>query len=75
MRDRLASMSELVVGDLVGGDGARRIQSGIPHVTYAEIPSDLGHRAVRELPGTPAGDFIDRQVRGFLATVAIGVGD
>jgi homoserine O-acetyltransferase len=60
---------------LVGGDGARRIQSGIPHATYAEIASDLGHRAVRALPGTPAGDFIDRQVRGFLATVATGVGD
>jgi homoserine O-acetyltransferase len=60
---------------LVGGDGARRIQSGIPRATYAEIPSDLGHRAVRAPPGTPAGDFIDRQVRGFLATVAIGVGD
>ena len=60
---------------LVGGDGARRIQGGIPHATYAEIPSDLGHRAVRALPGTAAGDFIDRQVRGFLATVATGVGD
>jgi len=60
---------------LVGGDGARRIQSGIARGTYAEIPSDLGHRAVRALPGTPAGDFIDRQVRGFLATVATGVGD
>jgi hypothetical protein len=60
---------------LVGGDGARRIQSSIPRATYAEIPSDLGHRAVRAPPGTPAGDFIDRQVRGFLATVAIGVGD
>jgi homoserine acetyltransferase len=60
---------------LVGGDGARRIRDGIPHASYAEIPSDLGHRAVRALPGTPAGDFIDRQVRGFLATVTIGVGD
>ena len=54
---------------LVGIDGARRIRDGIQQATYAEIPSDLGHRAVRPLPGTPEGDFIDRQVRGFLATL------
>jgi homoserine O-acetyltransferase len=54
---------------LVGGDGARRIERGIPRPTYAEIPSDLGHRAVRALPGTPEGDFINRQVRSFLATL------
>jgi homoserine O-acetyltransferase len=54
---------------LVGVDGARRIRDGIQQAVYAEIPSDLGHRAVRVVPGTPEGDFIDRQVRGFLATV------
>jgi homoserine O-acetyltransferase len=54
---------------LVGVDGARRIRDGIPQPTYAEIPSDLGHRAVRVAPGTPEGDFIDRQIRGFLATL------
>ncbi len=60
----LASASDRFVGI----DGARRIRDGIPQATYAEIPSDLGHRAVRGMPGTPEGDFIDRQVRGFLAT-------
>jgi homoserine O-acetyltransferase len=60
---------------LVGGDGAQRIRGGIPHPAYAEIPSDLGHRAVSALPGTAAGDFIDRQVRAFLATAAKGVAD
>jgi homoserine O-acetyltransferase/O-succinyltransferase len=59
---------------LVGVEGARLIRDGIAQATYAEIPSDLGHRAVRALPGTPEGDFIDRQVRGFLATVRNGVG-
>lgn len=54
---------------LVSGDGVRRIQRGIRHPIYAEIRSDLGHRAVRALPGTPEGDFIERQVREFLATV------
>jgi homoserine O-acetyltransferase len=60
---------------LVGVDGARRIRDGIRHATYAEIPSDLGHRAVRPRPGTPEGDFIDRQVRGFLATLTSRAGN
>jgi hypothetical protein len=60
---------------LVGVDGARRIRDGIPQATYAEIPSDLGHRADRALPGTPEGDFIDRRVRGFLATLTNSVGN
>ena len=59
---------------LVSGDGARRIERGIRHPIYAEIPSDLGHRAVRALPGTPEGDFIERQVRSFLATMTKGPG-
>ncbi len=54
---------------LVGVDGARRVRDGIRQATYAEIASDLGHRAVRALPGTPEGNFIDRQIRGFLATL------
>ncbi len=54
---------------LVGVDGARRVRDGIRQATYAEIPSDLGHRAVRALPGTPEGNFVDRQIRGFLATL------
>jgi homoserine O-acetyltransferase/O-succinyltransferase len=51
---------------LVGIEGARRIADGLKHARYAEIPSDLGHRAMRALPGTLEGDFIDRQIRGFL---------
>jgi homoserine O-acetyltransferase len=54
---------------LVGIDGARRIRDLIAHPTYAEIPGDLGHRAVRALPGTPAGDFLERQIRDFLAAL------
>ena len=60
---------------LVGVDGARRIRDGIPQATYAEIPSDLGHRAVRAPPGTPEGNFLDRQVRGFLATLTNRAGN
>jgi len=60
---------------LVGVDGARRIRDGIRQATYAEIPSDLGHRAVRALPGTPEGNFIDRQVRGFLASLTNRAGN
>jgi homoserine O-acetyltransferase/O-succinyltransferase len=52
---------------LVGIEGARRIADGLKHARYAEIPSDRGHRAMRAPPGTPEGDFIDRQIRGFLA--------
>jgi homoserine O-acetyltransferase/O-succinyltransferase len=52
---------------LVGIEGARRIADGLKHARYAEIPSDLGHRAVRAPPGTSEGDFIDRQIRSFFA--------
>ncbi len=50
-------------------DGARRIRDGIKQATYAEIPSELGHRAARAAPGTAEGDFIDHQIRAFLAKV------
>jgi homoserine O-acetyltransferase len=60
---------------LVGVDGARRIRDGIARPTYAEIPSDLGHRAVRAVPGTPEGDFIDREIRAFLASLASNLGN
>jgi len=52
---------------LVGIEGARRIADGLKHARYAEIPSDRGHRAVRAPPGTSEADFIDRQIRSFLA--------
>ena len=38
---------------LLGVDGARQIGAGVKPATYAEIPSDLGHRAARPAPGTP----------------------
>jgi homoserine O-acetyltransferase len=54
---------------LLGLDGARRIRDSVKQASYAEIPSDLGHRAARAAPGTPEGEFIDRQIQGFLAKV------
>ena len=54
---------------LLGLDGAGRIRDGVKQASYAEIPSDLGHRAARPAAGTPEGDFIDRQIRAFLAKV------
>src|SRR5271169_2043719 len=54
---------------LLGVDGARRIRDGVKQAIYAEIPSDLGHRAARPAPGTPEGEFIDRQIRALLAKV------
>ena len=35
---------------LLGLDGARRIRDGVKHARYAEIRSDLGHRAGRAAP-------------------------
>jgi homoserine O-acetyltransferase/O-succinyltransferase len=57
---------------LIGNDGARRIRDGIKQARYAEIPTDLGHRALRAPPGTAEGDFIDRQIRDFLAKPSEG---
>src|SRR5215469_16214336 len=54
---------------LLGLDGARRIRDGVKHATYAEIPTDLGHRAGRAAPETPEGHFIDQQIRTFLSKV------
>jgi len=54
---------------LLGLDGARRIRDGVKHASYAEIPSDLGHRAVHCAPDTPEGQFIDRLIRAFLAKI------
>jgi len=52
---------------LFGLDAARRIRDGVKQAAYVEIPSDLGHRAARAGPGTPERDFIERQIRAFLA--------
>jgi homoserine O-acetyltransferase len=54
---------------LFGPDGARRIRDTVKHAVYAEIPTDLGHRAGRAAPETPEGDFIDQQIRAFLGRV------
>jgi homoserine O-acetyltransferase/O-succinyltransferase len=54
---------------LLGLDGARRIRDGVKQASYAEIPSDLGHRAARPVPGTAESDFIEGQIRAFLAKV------
>jgi homoserine O-acetyltransferase len=54
---------------LLGLEGARRIRDGVKQASYAEIPSDLGHRAARAAPGTPEGDFVDRKIREFLAKI------
>jgi homoserine O-acetyltransferase len=54
---------------LLGLAGARRIRDGVKHSSYAEIPSDLGHRAGRAAPETPEGHFVDQQIRSFLAKI------
>ena len=52
---------------LVGVEGARRIADGVKRARYAEIPTDLGHRAMRAPPDGAESTFIDRQIRQFLA--------
>jgi homoserine O-acetyltransferase/O-succinyltransferase len=54
---------------LFGVDGARRIRDGVRQPFYAEIPSELGHRAGRAAPGTSEWDFIDLQIRAFLSKI------
>jgi homoserine O-acetyltransferase/O-succinyltransferase len=52
---------------LVGVAGAQRIRDGVQHAIYAEIPGDLGHRAIAAAPETAAWDLIDERIRAFLA--------
>ncbi|HYM71853.1 MAG TPA: alpha/beta fold hydrolase [Stellaceae bacterium] len=54
---------------LIGASAARRLRDALPHPTYAEIPTELGHRAIAAIPDTPEGNFIDHAIRAFLATV------
>jgi homoserine O-acetyltransferase/O-succinyltransferase len=54
---------------LLGLAGARRIRDGVKHSSYAEIPSDLGHRAGCAAAETPEGQFVDQQIRSFLAKI------
>ena len=54
---------------LIGLDGPRQLRDGIRQASYAEIPSDLGHRAIGAAPETPEGQFIDQRIRAFLAKI------
>jgi homoserine O-acetyltransferase/O-succinyltransferase len=76
--DMAAALSQIVAPTLIlpsasdrllGLAGARRIRDSVKHVSYAEIPSDLGHRAGRAPPDTPEGHFVDQQIRSFLAKI------
>ena len=58
---------------LVGSEGARQIRDGVAHASYVEVTSDLGHRAMRAIPGTPEGEQIGRQIRAFLKVLGGGV--
>lgn len=51
---------------LVDPGAARLMRAALPHASLAEIPGDLGHRAIVAPPGTAEGDFIERSIRGFL---------
>lgn len=52
---------------LYGPSVARRLRDGLARASYAEIPSDLGHRAVDLPPDTAAAAQIERLVRDFIA--------
>jgi homoserine O-acetyltransferase len=66
----LATMPVLVMASasdrLTDAAGTRHLAEALPHASYVEIPTDLGHAAIAAPPGSPAGDFIERTVRGFL---------
>jgi hypothetical protein len=38
----------------------------LPHATYAEIPGDLGHRAIAPPSETPEAEFVERAIHDFL---------
>ena len=65
-----AAMPVLLIdsaGDrLIDPTNIQRLRATLPHASSAEIPGDLGHRAIDAPPGTPEGDFIDRTIHGFL---------
>jgi homoserine O-acetyltransferase/O-succinyltransferase len=76
--DMTVALSQIVAPTLIlpsasdrlfGVEGARRIRDGVKQAVYAEIPTDLGHRAGRAAPETPEGDFVDQQIRAFLRKV------
>lgn len=51
---------------LIGTAGAKWLRAGLPKPTYAEIPGELGHRAIAPAAETAEADFIDRTIRNFL---------
>lgn len=51
---------------LVSLAGTKRLRDLLPHPVYAEIPGDLGHRALDPPPESPEAEFIARTIRGFL---------
>jgi homoserine O-acetyltransferase/O-succinyltransferase len=51
---------------LVGPVGARWLRAALPRPSYAEIPGELGHRAIAAPAETPEDEFIERAIRGFL---------
>jgi homoserine O-acetyltransferase len=65
-----ASMSVALIASasdrLVDPAAARWLRARLPHASYVEIPSDLGHRLIAAMPGSPAGDLVDRAIRSFL---------
>jgi homoserine O-acetyltransferase len=51
---------------LIDPANAERLRAGLPQVRYAEIPGDLGHRAIAPPSETPEAEFVERAIRGFL---------
>lgn len=51
---------------LVAPSSGRWLQVALPHAGYAEIPGDMGHRAIAAPTGTAEADFVERTIRGFL---------
>jgi homoserine acetyltransferase len=73
---RIAAPTLIFVCDtdrLVGIEGAQQIRDGVAHASYVEVTSDLGHRAMRAVPGTPEGEQIARQIHAFLKGLNGGV--
>ena len=51
---------------LVDPVGARWMRTALPRASYAEIPGELGHRAIDAAPGSAEDDFVEHAIRGFL---------
>jgi homoserine O-acetyltransferase len=51
---------------LIDPANVERLRAGLPQARYAEIPGDLGHRAIAPPSETPEAEFVERAIRGFL---------